>query len=43
MILKLYDKNNSPDDLQRIADVLNDGGIIIYPTDQSASKNAKHT
>lgn len=33
MILKLYDKNNNPDDLQRIADVLNDGGIIIYPTD----------
>ena len=33
MIVKLYDKNNDPDDLQRIVDVLNDGGILIYPTD----------
>jgi tRNA threonylcarbamoyl adenosine modification protein (Sua5/YciO/YrdC/YwlC family) len=33
MLLKLYDKNNSAADLQRVADVLNDGGIIIYPTD----------
>ena len=33
MILKLYDKNNNPDDLQRIVDLLNDGGVIIYPTD----------
>lgn len=35
MILKLYDKNNSLDDLQRVVDILNDGGIIIYPTDTS--------
>lgn len=33
MILKLYNKNNNPNDLQRIVDILNDGGIIIYPTD----------
>lgn len=33
MILKLYDKNNNPDDLQRIVDTLEKGGIIIYPTD----------
>lgn len=33
MILKLYDKNNNPQDLQRVIDILNDGGIIIYPTD----------
>lgn len=33
MILKLYSKNNSPEVLQQIIDVLNDGGIIIYPTD----------
>lgn len=33
MILKLYDKNNNPDDLQRIVDTLEEGGIIIYPTD----------
>lgn len=35
MILKLYEKNNSPQDLQRVIDILNDGGIIIYPTDTS--------
>ncbi len=33
MLLKLYHKNNHPDDLQRVVDILNDGGIIIYPTD----------
>ena len=33
MMLKLYNKNNNPDDLQKVVDVLNDGGIIIYPTD----------
>ena len=33
MLLKLYSKNNSPESLQRVVDVLNDGGIIIYPTD----------
>ena len=33
MIQRLYNKNNNPDDLQRIVDILNDGGIIIYPTD----------
>ena len=33
MLLKLYDKNNTPQDLQRIIDILNDGGLIIYPTD----------
>lgn len=33
MILKLYNKNNSPQDLQRVVDLLNDGGILIYPTD----------
>lgn len=33
MILKLYDKNNNPGDLQRIVDTLEEGGIIIYPTD----------
>lgn len=33
MILKLYEKNNNPQDLQEIVDILNDGGIIIYPTD----------
>lgn len=33
MIQRLYNKNNNPNDLQRIVDILNDGGIIIYPTD----------
>ena len=33
MLLKLYEKNNSPQTLQEIVDVLNDGGLIIYPTD----------
>lgn len=33
MLLKLYEKNNNPQDLQRIVDILNDGGLIIYPTD----------
>lgn len=33
MLLKLYEKNNSAADLQQIVDILNDGGIIIYPTD----------
>lgn len=33
MLLKLYNKNNNPADLQRVMDLLNDGGLIIYPTD----------
>ncbi len=33
MLLKLYNKNNNPADLQRVVDLLNDGGLIIYPTD----------
>ena len=33
MILKLYTKNNAPAVLQQIVDTLNDGGIVIYPTD----------
>ena len=32
MLLKLYEKNNNPADLQQVIDILNDGGIIIYPT-----------
>lgn len=33
MLLKLYEKNNSRRVLDRIVEVLNDGGVIIYPTD----------
>lgn len=33
MLQKLYSRNNDPDILQRIVDSLQDGGLIIYPTD----------
>ena len=33
MILKLYEKNNSRRDIDRIVEILNQGGVIIYPTD----------
>nr|WP_320057715.1 L-threonylcarbamoyladenylate synthase [uncultured Bacteroides sp.] len=33
MLLKLYEKNNNLQDLQQVVDILNDGGLIIYPTD----------
>lgn len=33
MIIKLYEKNNARRDLDRIVEVLNQGGVIIYPTD----------
>jgi len=33
MLIKLYEKNNNPQTLQEIVDILNDGGLIIYPTD----------
>lgn len=33
MLLKLYEKNNNPQDLRKIINILDDGGIIIYPTD----------
>ena len=33
MLIKLYNKNNNPEVIQQIVDILNDGGIIIYPTD----------
>ncbi|MGO1752442.1 MAG: L-threonylcarbamoyladenylate synthase [Psychroflexus sp.] len=32
-IIKLYEKNTSEKHLQKIAKVLKDGGVIIYPTD----------
>ncbi len=32
-MLKLYEKNNSPEEIQKVIDILNDGGLIIYPTD----------
>lgn len=39
MLLKLYDKNNNPQDLQRVTDILNDGGLIIYPNDGAGFAN----
>lgn len=33
MLLKLYEKSNNPKDLDRIVQILEDGGVIIYPTD----------
>ena len=33
MILKLYETNTNPRDLQKVVEVLRDGGIIIFPTD----------
>ena len=33
MLIKLYEKNNNPKDLAHIVEVLEEGGIIIYPTD----------
>lgn len=33
MLKKLYEKNNSPRDMDEIVQILNDGGLLIYPTD----------
>ncbi len=33
MIIKLYKDNTSERELQRICDILQDGGVVIYPTD----------
>ncbi len=33
MLVRLYKKDNDPEILGRITDILEDGGIIIYPTD----------
>ena len=33
MIIKLYESNNKPNDIERIVNIIDEGGIIIYPTD----------
>lgn len=33
MILKLYEKNNDPRKIDEVVALLNNGGIIVYPTD----------
>ncbi len=33
MLLKIYPENPNPRDIQRIAEIVRNGGVIIYPTD----------
>jgi tRNA threonylcarbamoyl adenosine modification protein (Sua5/YciO/YrdC/YwlC family) len=33
MIRKIYPENPNPKEINRVADILRDGGVIIYPTD----------
>lgn len=33
MLIRLYNENPNPREIRKIAEVLRDGGIIIYPTD----------
>ncbi len=33
MLIKLYDKDNAPETLEKVTAVLENGGLIIYPTD----------
>ncbi len=33
MKINLYSNNTSEKELQRVCDILNDGGVVIYPTD----------
>ena len=33
MLLRLYNNNNNPKDLEEVIRVLEEGGLIIYPTD----------
>ena len=33
MLIKLYNENPNPRDIQKVVEVLRQGGIIIYPTD----------
>ncbi|HZM13529.1 MAG TPA: Sua5/YciO/YrdC/YwlC family protein, partial [Bacteroidales bacterium] len=33
MIIKLYPENPNPDHIRRVTWVLEEGGIVIYPTD----------
>jgi tRNA threonylcarbamoyl adenosine modification protein (Sua5/YciO/YrdC/YwlC family) len=33
MIIKLYDENPNPREINQVVSVLRDGGIVIYPTD----------
>ncbi|MGD9555969.1 MAG: L-threonylcarbamoyladenylate synthase [Mangrovibacterium sp.] len=33
MLIKIYEENPSPKGIQKIVDVLKNGGVIVYPTD----------
>ncbi|MBO4724141.1 MAG: Sua5/YciO/YrdC/YwlC family protein, partial [Bacteroidaceae bacterium] len=33
MLIRLYEKNPSQRDIDRVLDILNGGGVIVYPTD----------
>ena len=33
MLIRLYEKNTSQRDLDRVLDILNGGGVIVFPTD----------
>lgn len=33
MLIKVYNENPNPKDIRKIAEILREGGIIIYPTD----------
>lgn len=33
MLIRLYEKNNKPQDLDEVIRILEEGGLIIYPTD----------
>ena len=33
MLLRIYPENPDPDRIRRVADLLDQGGIVIYPTD----------
>ncbi|MBP3425554.1 MAG: threonylcarbamoyl-AMP synthase [Rikenellaceae bacterium] len=43
MLVRLYDKNPNPRELAKVTDVLNKGGIIIYPTDSVYAFGCKLT
>ncbi|MFR9165845.1 MAG: L-threonylcarbamoyladenylate synthase [Dysgonomonas sp.] len=33
MLIKLYNENTNPRDINRVVDILRNGGLVIYPTD----------
>ncbi len=33
MLLKIYNENPNPREIEKVVSVLRDGGIVVYPTD----------